>query len=88
MFLCSELQAAQIVYSRQVAKKQQGKSTANQDLQAICETLQLPEPKEEIDAVLFSEVENKVCFFSSSLSFFIFFINLQQARHGFMPSAN
>ncbi|KAM3870875.1 protein FAM98B [Diretmus argenteus] len=60
LFLSSELQAAQILRSRRGSDKQREESPVNQDLQAICETLNLPEPKGWDVARVFSEVENKV----------------------------
>ncbi|XP_026155550.1 protein FAM98B isoform X2 [Mastacembelus armatus] len=60
LFLSSELQAAQIVRSRQVSDKQQQKSPVYQQLQAICETLNLPEPRAQDAAGVFSQVQNKV----------------------------
>ncbi|XP_039898825.1 protein FAM98B [Simochromis diagramma] len=59
LFLSSELQAAQIVRSRQVSDKQ-GQSPVNQELTAICETLKLPVPKGQEAAGVFSQLQNKV----------------------------
>ncbi|XP_071757370.2 protein FAM98B [Centroberyx gerrardi] len=60
LFLSSELQAAQIVRSRQVSGKKQEDSPVYQDLVAICETLKLPEPTGQDAAGVFSDVENKI----------------------------
>lgn len=62
MFLSSELQAAQIVRSRQVSDKQ-GQSPVNQEFTAICETLKLPVPKGQEAAGVFSQLQNKVRLF-------------------------
>ncbi|XP_034418923.1 protein FAM98B isoform X1 [Cyclopterus lumpus] len=60
LFLSSELQAAQIVTSRGVSRKQQEESPVHQELLAICETLNLPEPRGQDAAVVFSQVQDKV----------------------------
>uniref|UniRef100_A0A8C7HKF6 Family with sequence similarity 98 member B n=1 Tax=Oncorhynchus kisutch TaxID=8019 RepID=A0A8C7HKF6_ONCKI len=57
LFLCSELQAAQIV-KRRPAKDKEHKD--RNDLQAICETLKLPELREQGVAELFSGIGEKV----------------------------
>ncbi|XP_071238690.1 protein FAM98B-like [Salvelinus alpinus] len=57
LFLCSELQAAQIV-KRRPAKDKEHKD--RNDLQAICETLKLPEPREQGVAELFSGIGKKI----------------------------
>ncbi|XP_030574741.1 protein FAM98B [Archocentrus centrarchus] len=59
LFLSSELQAAQIVRSRQVSDKQD-QNPVNQELTAVCETLKLPEPQGQETAGVFSQVQNKV----------------------------
>ena len=62
VFLSSELQAAQIVRSRLTRDEEHDEEGSPQlkHLQAICETLNIPEPREPDTAVLFSEIENKV----------------------------
>ncbi|XP_054470290.1 protein FAM98B [Anoplopoma fimbria] len=61
LFLSSELQAAQIVRSRGVSHKQQEEeSPLRQDLLAICETLNLPEPRGQDAAGVLSQVQDKV----------------------------
>ncbi|XP_067335233.1 protein FAM98B isoform X1 [Channa argus] len=60
LFLSSELQAAQIVKSRQVSDKQQDESLGCQQLLLICETLKLPGPRGQSAAQLFFQVQNKV----------------------------
>ncbi|XP_067335236.1 protein FAM98B isoform X3 [Channa argus] len=60
VFLSSELQAAQIVKSRQVSDKQQDESLGCQQLLLICETLKLPGPRGQSAAQLFFQVQNKV----------------------------
>ncbi|KAL7379605.1 hypothetical protein ABVT39_002235 [Epinephelus coioides] len=60
LFLSSELQAAQIVRSRQVSHKHQEESPVCQELQAICETLNLPEPRGQDAAGVLSQVQDKV----------------------------
>ncbi|XP_010735706.3 protein FAM98B [Larimichthys crocea] len=61
LFLSSELQAAQIVRSGRVSDQQQpGESPVCQELQAICETLNLPEPRGQDAAGVFSQVQDKV----------------------------
>ncbi|KAK6307396.1 hypothetical protein J4Q44_G00225440 [Coregonus suidteri] len=57
LFLISEVQAAQIVKSRHVEDKE---PKDRNDLQAICETLKLPEPREQEVAELFSGIEQKI----------------------------
>lgn len=58
VFLSSEVQAAQIVKSRLVEDKQH---KDRNDLQAICETLKLPQPRGQEVVELFSGIEQKVC---------------------------
>ncbi|KAG7224116.1 hypothetical protein INR49_019851 [Caranx melampygus] len=58
--LNSELQAAQIVWSRQVSDKQQEEKPVCRELQAICETLKLSEPRGADAAELFSQIQFKV----------------------------
>ncbi|XP_022605970.1 protein FAM98B [Seriola dumerili] len=60
LFLSSELQAAQIVGSRQVSDKQQDKKPVYQELLAICETLTLSEPRGPDAAGVFSQIQCKV----------------------------
>ncbi|XP_028250803.1 protein FAM98B [Parambassis ranga] len=60
LFLSSELQAAQVVKSRQIFDKEQGKNLVYEDLLAICETLQLSEPRGQDAAGVLSQVLNKV----------------------------
>nr|XP_020469713.1 protein FAM98B [Monopterus albus] len=60
LFLSSELQAAEIVRRRQDSDKQQDKNPAYHQLLAICETLELPEPREQDAAAVFSQVQNKI----------------------------
>ncbi|TKS86749.1 Protein FAM98B [Collichthys lucidus] len=61
LFLSSELQAAQIVRSGRVSdQQQQGESPVCQELLAICETLNLPEPGGQDAAGVFSQVQDKV----------------------------
>ncbi|XP_046871628.1 protein FAM98B [Hypomesus transpacificus] len=62
LFLSSELQAAQIVRSRLTRDEEHDEEGSPQlkHLQAICETLNIPEPREPDTAVLFSEIENKI----------------------------
>ncbi|KAJ7991145.1 hypothetical protein DPEC_G00294220 [Dallia pectoralis] len=55
LFLGSELQAAQITKSQSVQDKEQEDNI----FQNICETLNLPEPKEQSVADLFSAIESK-----------------------------
>ncbi|XP_024286044.1 protein FAM98B isoform X1 [Oncorhynchus tshawytscha] len=57
LFLCSELQAAQIVKGRP-AKDKEHKD--RNDLQAICETLKLPELREQGVAELFSGIGKQI----------------------------
>ncbi|XP_051251745.1 protein FAM98B [Dicentrarchus labrax] len=60
LFLSSELQAAQIVRSGRVSDKQTEESPVCQDLLAICETLNLPEPRGQDAAGVFSQIQDKV----------------------------
>lgn len=60
VFLSSELQAAQIVSSRRVCNKGAEESPVCQELQAICETLNLPEPRGQDTAGVLSQVQDKV----------------------------
>ncbi|XP_031703563.1 protein FAM98B [Anarrhichthys ocellatus] len=60
LFLTSELQAAQIVMSRGLAHKQPEESPVHQELLAICETLDLPEPRGQDAAGVLSQVQHKV----------------------------
>ena len=60
MFLSSELQAAQIVSSRGVSNKEAEESPVCQELQAIFETLKLPEPRGQDAAGVLSQVQDKV----------------------------
>ncbi|XP_070699013.1 protein FAM98B [Pempheris klunzingeri] len=60
LFLSSELQAAQIVTSRGVSGKTQEGSPAGEELLVICETLNLPEPRGQDAAGVFSQVQDKV----------------------------
>ncbi|XP_070836060.1 protein FAM98B [Chaetodon trifascialis] len=60
LFLSSELQAAQIVKSRGVTDEQTEESPACQELRTICETLNLPEPRGQDAAGVFSQVQDKV----------------------------
>lgn len=60
VFLSSELQAAQILKSRQVSDTRRRESPANQQLVAMCQTLKLPEPRGQSAAAVFSQVQNKV----------------------------
>lgn len=60
VFLSSELQAAQIVSSRGVSNKGAAESPVCQELQAICETLNLPEPRGQNAAGVLSQVQDKV----------------------------
>ncbi|TDG98995.1 hypothetical protein EPR50_G00205950 [Perca flavescens] len=59
LFLSSELQAAQIVRSRGVSKKHK-KNPVCHELLAICQTLNLPEPRGQDAAGVFSQVRDKV----------------------------
>lgn len=65
VFLSSELQAAQIVRSRRASDKQQEESPVCQELLAICETLNLPEPRGQDAAGVFSQVQDKVGLFNT-----------------------
>ncbi|KAM7376022.1 hypothetical protein PAMP_005774 [Pampus punctatissimus] len=58
MFLSSELQAAQIVRSRNISDKQQEEKPAHQELLKICETLNLPRGRDA--AGVFSQIQDKV----------------------------
>nr|XP_046269393.1 protein FAM98B [Scatophagus argus] len=60
LFLSSELQAAQIVRSRRVVGHQQEENPVCQELSAICQTLNLPEPQGQDAAGVFSQVQDKV----------------------------
>ncbi|XP_042356140.1 protein FAM98B [Plectropomus leopardus] len=60
LFLSSELQAAQIVRSRRTSHKQQDETPVCQELLAICKTLNLPEPRGQDAAGVFSQVQDKV----------------------------
>ncbi|KAM6912140.1 protein FAM98B [Xenentodon cancila] len=60
LFLSSELQAAQIVRSRETSEKRQDEGPVFQELSAICETLELGEPRGQEAAAVFSQVQNKV----------------------------
>ncbi|XP_036928663.1 protein FAM98B [Acanthopagrus latus] len=60
LFLSSELQAAQIVSSRGVSNKEAEESPVCQELQAIFETLKLPEPRGQDAAGVLSQVQDKV----------------------------
>ncbi|XP_039992580.1 protein FAM98B [Xiphias gladius] len=60
LFLSSELQAAQIVRSRQISDKREDENPVYQELLAISETLELPEPKGPDAAGIFSQIQNKV----------------------------
>ncbi|XP_034051207.1 protein FAM98B [Thalassophryne amazonica] len=60
LFLCSELQAAQIVRSRKISDKEQEQSPAYQELLITCETLNLPEPRGQDMAGLFSQIQDKL----------------------------
>ncbi|XP_028993840.1 protein FAM98B [Betta splendens] len=60
LFLSSELQAAQIVKSKRLTDQRRQESPANQQLTAICETLNLPEPGGQSAAAVFSQVQSKV----------------------------
>ncbi|KAM7403260.1 hypothetical protein PAMA_003945 [Pampus argenteus] len=58
LFLSSELQAAQIMRSRNVSDKQQEEKPAHQELLKICETLNLPRGRDA--AGVFSQIQDKV----------------------------
>ncbi|XP_037550860.1 protein FAM98B [Nematolebias whitei] len=60
LFLSSELQAAQIVRSRQTSDKHEEESPICQELSAICEALKLPEPQGQEALGYFSQIQNKV----------------------------
>lgn len=63
VFLSSELQAAQVVRSREVSHKQHEDSPLCQELLVICETLNLPEPRGQDAAGVFSQIQDKVGLF-------------------------
>lgn len=63
MFLCSELQAAQIVRSRQASGKHKEEGPVCQELSAISGVLKLPEPRGQEVAGYFSQIQNKVGLF-------------------------
>ncbi|XP_024124522.1 protein FAM98B [Oryzias melastigma] len=60
LFLSSELQAAQIVSCRRACHEQQSRSPVYQELSAVCEALQLPEPRGREAPEVLSAVQNKV----------------------------
>uniref|UniRef100_A0A8C7Y268 Family with sequence similarity 98 member B n=1 Tax=Oryzias sinensis TaxID=183150 RepID=A0A8C7Y268_9TELE len=60
LFLSSELQAAQIVSCRQASDNQQSRSPVYRELSAVCEALQLPEPRGQEAAEVLSAVQNRV----------------------------
>ncbi|XP_029972017.1 protein FAM98B [Salarias fasciatus] len=61
LFLSSELQATQMMRTKQVSDQQQDKSPVYQELGAICETLKLADPGGGGDAAeVLSQVQNKV----------------------------
>ncbi|XP_033844309.1 protein FAM98B [Periophthalmus magnuspinnatus] len=60
LFLCSELQAAQILSSRGSSHKRPGGAPKCEDLRSICETLQMPLPPGEGATEIFSQIHNKV----------------------------
>ncbi|XP_068194635.1 protein FAM98B isoform X2 [Antennarius striatus] len=60
LFLCSELQAAQILRSTQLFDKSQNENQVFRDLQLMCETLSLPEPGGQDAAGVFCQVQEKV----------------------------
>uniref|UniRef100_A0A3B3C2U7 Family with sequence similarity 98 member B n=1 Tax=Oryzias melastigma TaxID=30732 RepID=A0A3B3C2U7_ORYME len=60
VFLSSELQAAQIVSCRRACHEQQSRSPVYQELSAVCEALQLPEPRGREAPEVLSAVQNKV----------------------------
>uniref|UniRef100_UPI0037E8ADB0 protein FAM98B n=1 Tax=Semicossyphus pulcher TaxID=241346 RepID=UPI0037E8ADB0 len=60
LFLSSELQAAQIMRSRGVSDKQQEENPVCRELLAICETLDLPEPRGQDAGGVLSQVQDKV----------------------------
>lgn len=63
VFLSSELQAAQITKSKPVLGKDEG-SPVCQELLAICNTLSLPQSREQDTAGVFSQVQDKVGLFN------------------------
>ncbi|XP_017267291.1 protein FAM98B [Kryptolebias marmoratus] len=60
LFLSSELQAAQIKRSRQASDKRKEGSPVCQELSAICEALEVPEPRGQEAMGYFSQIQNKV----------------------------
>ncbi|XP_008309406.1 protein FAM98B [Cynoglossus semilaevis] len=60
LFLSSELQAAQLQRSRRGTDKHQDKNPAFQELLAICETLELSEPRGSDAAEVFDQIQTKV----------------------------
>lgn len=61
VFLSSELQAAQIVRTRQASEKHKEGSLVCQELSAIWGALKLPEePRGQEAVVYFSQIQNKV----------------------------
>ncbi|XP_013876399.1 protein FAM98B [Austrofundulus limnaeus] len=60
LFLCSELQAAQIVKSRHTSDKHKEGGPVCQELSAICGVLKLPEPRGQEAVEYFSQIQNKV----------------------------
>ncbi|XP_053191650.1 protein FAM98B [Scomber japonicus] len=60
LFLSSELQAAHIVRSRHLSDKQQDERPEFQELLKICQTLNLPEPRDQDAAGVFSQIQDKV----------------------------
>ena len=60
VFLSSELQAAQMERSKMGSKKEGRDGTFHQDLQDICQTLVLPEPRGRDIEEVFSQVEEQV----------------------------
>uniref|UniRef100_A0A8C6SAM1 Family with sequence similarity 98 member B n=1 Tax=Neogobius melanostomus TaxID=47308 RepID=A0A8C6SAM1_9GOBI len=60
LFLCSELQAAQIVSSRKASEKRLSGGPENEELKNICHTLQLSQPSGETEE-LFSLIHMCTC---------------------------
>lgn len=60
LFLCSELQSAQIVSSRKASEKTHGKVPVYEELMVICESLKLPEPLGMDAAGVFSQIHSQV----------------------------
>jgi hypothetical protein len=60
VFLSSELQAAQMERSKMGSKKEGRDGNFHQDLQDICQTLVLPEPRGRDIEEVFSQVEEQV----------------------------